>query len=340
MTDEGIPRCVSRRVFPIGFETPDAWAASPRSPLADGIDAISALAIVATVLGFFAGATWFLELPSHFRVQHLVVATTLAVVQAFRRRLRWTFALFAVVLIEGSSVLSVARPTPLASHGDAQPLRVVTLNVLTSNRGFDRVMRHLRSVDADLVLLLEVDESWVAALEPLGDLYPHRLVQPRADNFGIALLAKRPLDGLRVFELPGSVVPSIGGKLAWNGMEIALLGTHPLPPVGREYASSRNRQLAAIARWAAEQSGNALVLGDLNVTPFSPRFAPLLGDGHMVRAHAPWSIGATWRVDEPWFAAPIDHVLVSSSIGVVRVVVGPGVGSDHRSLQVDLRVFR
>lgn len=320
---------------------PLSHPSSSRAISVKGIfDVVCLLGVASTGMGFLASSGWFFELASHFRVQLAVALTLLAVGMAFQKRHDAVVVLLVGALLNGGLVLGVARPqpSPVVSHG--VPLRVVALNVHTPNRQHDRVVAYLRETEADVIVALEVDSRWARALEALNDRYPHRVVEAREDNFGIVLLSRKPILQSEVVDLPGSEVPSIHVTLNVDGVHLPVLGTHPVPPANSVHAAERNRQLASIAIWAASHSGKAVVLGDLNTTPWSPHFGRLLAEGHLVRAHPRWGVVPTWMADHPWVALPLDHVLVSPEIGVTSVEVGPDVGSDHRPVRADLVVPR
>jgi endonuclease/exonuclease/phosphatase (EEP) superfamily protein YafD len=303
-------------------------------------DVVCVMGVVSTGMGFMASTGWFFELASHFRVQLALVLGLLAAGMALQKRHGAVAVLLMGAVINGGLVLAVARPqpSPVVSHG--VPLRVVSINVHTANRQHDRVVAYLRETEADLIVALEVDNRWARALEALNDRYPHRVVEARDDNFGIVLLSKKPFVRSQVVDLAGSEVPSIDVTLDVDGVQVPVLGTHPVPPATPVYAAERNRQLASIATWAASHSGKAVVLGDLNTTPWSPYFSRLLTDGRLVRAHPRWGVEPTWMADQPWVSLLLDHVLVSPEIGVTSVEVGPDVGSDHRPVRADLLMPR
>lgn len=303
-------------------------------------DVVCVMGVVSTGMGFMASTGWFFELASHFRVQLALVLGLLAAGMALQKRHGAVAVLLMGAVINGGLVLAVARPqpSPVVSHG--VPLRVVSINVHTANRQHDRVVAYLRETEADLIVALEVDNRWARALEALNDRYPHRVVEARDDNFGIVLLSKKPFVRSQVVDLAGSEVPSIDVTLDVDGVQVPVLGTHPVPPATPVYAAERNRQLASIATWAASHSGKAVVLGDLNTTPWSPYFSRLLTDGRLVRAHPRWGVEPTWMADRPWVSLLLDHVLVSPEIGVTSVEVGPDVGSDHRPVRADLLMPR
>ncbi|MFZ9856023.1 MAG: endonuclease/exonuclease/phosphatase family protein [Limisphaerales bacterium] len=303
-------------------------------------DVVCLMGVASTGMGFLASSGWFFELASHFRVQLALVLGLLAAGMAFQKRHGASAVLLMGALINGGLVLAVARPQPSPVVSRGVSLRVVSLNVHTSNQEFDRVVSYLRQTEADVIVLLEMDERWARAVEALNDRYPHRVVVAREDNFGIVLLSRKPFVRSQVVDLAGSEVPSIDVTLDVDGVQVPVLGTHPVPPATPVYAAERNRQLASIATWAASHSGKAVVLGDLNTTPWSPYFSRLLVDGRLVRAHPRWGVEPTWMADQPWVSLLLDHVLVSPEIGVTSVEVGPDVGSDHRPVRADLLMPR
>ncbi len=84
-----------------------------------------------------------------------------------------------------------------------------------------------------------------------------------------------------------------------------------------------------IARYIAAHPGPALVLGDFNITSWSPHFQETLRLGRLKDSRQGFGLQPTWPVDKPWFLVPIDHVLVTDGIAVHRCWRGPYIGSDH-----------
>lgn len=292
-----------------------------------------------TMAGFLGSWSWFLELASHFRVQ-LAIAFALLTLVTFLGRSRRVHGLAALMgtLVNGSLVLWEARPVGEPPSPSADGIRLLSINVNTANQRADLVLQAIRQANPDVVLLMEVDPRWMKDLEPLRARYPFHLEEARRDNFGIALLSRHPLGEARVEDLPGTEVPSVLAAVRTPRGVFHLTGTHPLPPGSREDAAERNRQLEVLGERAAAHPQNSVILGDLNVTPWSPQFSRLLQTGGLLRAHPGWGVFATWQVEQPWFSLPLDHCLVSPPIAIRRLEVGPDVGSDHRPLLVELAV--
>ncbi len=124
------------------------------------------------------------------------------------------------------------------------------------------------------------------------------------------------------------------------GGAITELGTHPLPPGSPERLRLRDEQLTALAGFVAGLRKPLILAGDLNVTPWSPRFERLLRETGLTDTARGRGLQGTWPVGLPWMRIPIDHCLISESFRVVDRKVGPAVGSDHFPLLVDLELAR
>lgn len=315
------------------------------------LEVFAALAALGTVTALCGEAGWLFELATHFRLQYalaLILAAALwpllprpqaAVARGIGRRYGFPVGCLVAAAIDLAvlwpyiGVRVPAEPEPARASGK---VRIVALNVHTGNARHDLVESFLRASEADVILLTEVDERWLTQLAGLTNRWPHRLVEPRDDNFGIALFSRWPLAHERVMTLGLAELPSLEAQVCLPDRRLWLLGTHPVPPANATHAAWRDDQLAAVGQRAGELSGPRVLLGDLNATPWSPAFRRLearsgLGDSLRGRGYQ-----ASWPVGVPLFGIPLDHALVSPDIRVLSRRLGPSVGSDHRPLVLEL----
>jgi hypothetical protein len=96
---------------------------------------------------------------------------------------------------------------------------------------------------------MEVNAEWIEALEELRPVYPHQQVEPREDNFGIALYSKRAFTTCGIVYLGRAVVPSVVGEVEVAGQRLTIVGTHPLPPMSAANTALRNDQLEFCRRF-------------------------------------------------------------------------------------------
>lgn len=289
------------------------------------------------VLGFAAGLLgrfgWIFDLASHFRIQY--AATLLVAAALFALARRWRAA--GLCLAPGlaiSALLAASffpRPSP---PGDPARYRIVSFNVNTANTNHREVLDYLRTQDPDFIFLMEVDPIWIENLRELHTEYPYRIEDPHWDNFGIAAYSKQPFSGPGTAEFGNVGIPMLDVTARMFGTECRLLGVHTLPPMNPEHFQLRNEQLLAAANAAAR--GRAILLGDFNLTPFSPWHREILNRSGLRDAAAGYGCFPTWAPFHPIFSLPIDHVLVAPPFAVTAFEIGPACGSDHRPLAITL----
>ena len=296
------------------------------------------LLCAATVAGFLARLWWVFDLASHFRLHLTVGLSGLAAVWALKRRWRMTSICGLGAAVNAVPVLLVLLPVETTGPQTGTRLRLVSINVHTENQRSDLVLKFLQTANADVVLLMEVNEAWMIALQPLRTNYPQAIAKPREDNFGIALFSRLPLTNSEVIELGKAEVPSIATTLLLGGQPLFLLGTHPLPPGSAEYARLRNEQLREVAALIRGHHTATIVLGDLNCTPWSPYFTDLLRDSGLKNTSQSRGLFGSWPAWLPFGRIPLDHGLVSPTIRIIQKWTGPPVGSDHLPLVLELQI--
>lgn len=295
----------------------------------------------ATVAGFGGRWWWALDILAHFRVQYLALSAAGALALWLARERRAAAVLGACAAANALVLLPYLVPSA-ASDGDragvgADAVKVLSVNVLTPNRDFTAVRRLVQRERPDVVLLMEVDEPWLAGLADLRREYPHGAAAPREDNFGIALLSRHPCPRCRVVTLGAAGLPSVAGEVHVRGRRLTVVGTHPVPPAGARNSRLRDEQLRAVGGHLAGVRGPKVLMGDLNATPWSASFAPLLRRAGVRDTGRGWRTGRTWPTASALLGIPIDHVLASPGLRVVERRRGPHVGSDHFPLLVTLR---
>lgn len=282
-----------------------------------------AAGLLISLLGFVS-QPWWLELFGHARASYLVFG--LCLLPLVRERvaaLLWICAL----------VVNLACVAPLyfgGSRGSANA-KLVLCNALAANQTPERVRDFLLSEQADVVVLLEVTPALVDRLAPVLQQYPGQMLRPRLDNFGMALLSRKPLQREQLLEDEG--MPFMLADTEVAGHPLHLIGAHPVPPLGAKWARLRNEQVVRLGAHLRECPRPFALLGDLNNTPWSPSLAPLRGPA--VTARAGFGVQSTWPTVFPAFLRiAIDQCFVSPEVRVVDCHAGPGVGSDHFPLVI------
>ena len=308
------------------------------------------LTLAATSLAAAARWSWLGDLAVHFRLQYAGVALLALIGLAWARSWVWAGAALLALVINGAAagpalgsrwlapdVAVAIEPAPASS------LRACAINVLYSNTHYERVASFLHTARPDVAVLVEITPVWRAALTGLGSEFPNQYYAAgslsRAGSSaqrGVLLLSRWPIERVATWKLGPHTEPAVIATLNVRGRALQLIGVHAAWPLGSGIQAERNRQLGELATIARSTPPPLVVLGDLNVTPFSPYFEALLSSTGLRSA----AQGEGWQPTWPTFLPPagiqIDHALVSAGLPVLRFRRGPGVGSDHRPILVDL----
>jgi endonuclease/exonuclease/phosphatase (EEP) superfamily protein YafD len=295
-------------------------------------EVVCVMALLATFAGFFARAWWLLELTTHFRPHLAITCLLLAGFWAWRRRWRWVAGCVGGLILNMLVMCPHFLAGPVSPASGSSPLRIVSLNVHTSNPQAELVVSFLSEANADIVLLMEVDDLWMQKLAEWSAQYPYQLVEAREDNFGIAVFSRVPWTNAAVAEFGSAGVPTVVADLNVSGRSIHFVGTHPLPPGTASYSAQRNEQLEKLAEHMTGITNPIVLVGDLNTTPWSPCFTELQRRSGLHDASKGTWISGSWPATLPVGKIPIDHCLISPELRIVSRKLGPPVGSDHLPL--------
>ena len=297
--------------------------------------AAGAIVCASTLFGLLGRFWWFFDLFSHFRVQYFLSISTITVFLLIAKHYRVSAGFGLCAAINLTSIFPYYFGSATTNNGDGVTLRAVSINVNTANRSFDLVKQFLRDNHPDIVLLIEVDKAWVTALEEIHSTYPYQKTSPREDNFGIALYSKLPFRKCDIVRFGPANLPSIVGEFDAQGKSLTMIGTHPPPPAGEANSAYRNDQINAIAEYLATVPTPKILMGDLNMTPWSYHFGRFTAATGMVDSATGRGLALTWPTNQILLRIPIDHCLISKEITIKNRFVGADIGSDHYPVVVD-----
>lgn len=258
---------------------------------------------------------------SPFRLQLTAALLLLGIPSSLlvRHPKRWVFA--ALPLAIGMTFLPYFRAEQAGTGKETMTMALA--NVYSGNHDLGRLSEWVEQEKPDVLALLEVTEAHRDQLEALP--YEYKLLQPRASNFGLALLSQTPPTKVTVLE-QDTPFPSI--LASWP--EYRILVTHPIPPISFQARTVGDEQVRRLAHLARE-SPSLVVIGDLNATGWDARNTPFL-DAGLKESRLGHGFLPTWPVGRPYMAIPLDHILVPRDWGVLDCQRGPDIGSDHYPL--------
>ena len=297
---------------------------------------LTVIALVMTLGSVAAPRFWVADLAVHFRLQWAALAITGCLILAATGHARWAALAFLVAVIQAliCAPFLNSRAPASADPAPSAPLRLAAINVWYRNRQFQRVIDFIARERPDVALLAEVTAEWEQALAPLGADYAHRYTTRGRRGMGLLLLSRWPMQAA---VLPGfsDIEPAVSATLLINDRRVQLLSVHTSWPLGPQSSALRDRQLALVGEFARSQTGPLIVLGDLNVSPFSRHFQALLAGGNLTSAAHGFGWQPTWPTFLPPAGIQIDHALTGAGVFVTSFRRGSPVGSDHLPIVID-----
>lgn len=253
---------------------------------------------------------------------------------------RWVLVIAAASTALGLAALGwpFVRSSGQRPVNDVRPiLRIFHGNLLYRNTTIDGIAAVVVDLDADLLAFTEYTPEHQATLltSRLVAAFPNRVENPEPRAGGSALWSRYPL--IPIPALPALYRSTAAFVEAFGGFAVAVV--HPPNPLPN-LPEWRN-ELADLARLYEVPERPAIIVGDLNATPWHPPFRRVLSagwrDAHQVTARG---FSGSWPSDK-WWMPPmlrLDHLLVDDTFVVEAVVEVDLPGSDHRGFVVTLSI--
>ncbi len=289
------------------------------------------IGLTALMLGFLGRVWWVFDLMANYR-PHLGVVLLLGA------GLAWAADRHAGLAAVFGGLVAVAGLAPLylGSHPvpapGAEQIEIVSFNVGVSNPNRAEVADFLTAENPDVVFLFESSFEWEEAMRHAEVPLTIVAVVPRDQLAGVTVLASADLFPTMIeVDIHREVVAL---SVILDGQQIEIIGVHPPSPTTGQRAERRDRILREAAEWVAGREVPVVLVGDLNVTPWSAAYRMLGWRGGLVDSMSGSGMQASWPVGWGVLAIPIDHVLYTAGIGSVGRRLGPSLGSAHRPVLV------
>ncbi len=286
--------------------------------------------LVATAAGPVLGRWYPFELFSHFPVVYTALAAVFLLFWGWQKSrlawvalgsLAWNAALLAPWLL--------AAPPPPGRAG----LRVLHANVFYENTHYADLLAMVERERADLCVIHEATPQLYAFLRSRLKQYPHRSFSHAKRYCWILVLSRTPFTrdsaALRDYR-------AVALRTTVRGHELALVTVHPRTPLGLDWFESRNRQLRFVFDYARRQTVPTVLVGDFNVSPWSPVYRELTEKPGLVACRKGFGLKPTWISPLPVVQLPIDHVFVNERLQPVSFRTLELPDSDHRPVVAEV----
>lgn len=312
-----------------------------RSILLRIITAATLLLCGATLLSLTARSWWLSDICANLRVQWVTGLSLVVVASLWLKHGKLLVCQLAVMAVHVPWLAAAfaSQPSPAAS-----PLiRLTTANVYSSNRRHADIETELLRGDADVVAIIELSHELSDYLaDEFTKLYPYSLLDPKGGaNFGIGVYSKLPFEDSKLDYFNDESISSVVVRVNCLGQPLRILATHTVPPIGPRAFRHRNKHLHMIAEQILryrrdEPNVPVVVMGDLNLTPWSPVFRDFAQAAELTSGAEGQGLTPTWY---RWpifpFGLVLDHILATADLQCLSRAVGNDVGSDHRFVTVE-----
>lgn len=221
---------------------------------------------------------------------------------------------------------------------------ILVANVYMYNRDYDRLISLVRDLCPAMVLALETDGKWVAALDAIQDTHPYRVAIPLHNTYGMVLYSRLPLDDLHVRYIIEDGVPSIRTRVCLpSGKHFTFFALHPVPPYPAFSTTSLKRdvELIQVAREIEEDYRHepVIVAGDLNDVAWSDTTRMFLRLSGLLDPRCGRGLFNTFHTRIPPLRVPLDHIFHSKDFYLLSVQRMRSIGSDHFPMYIRLTLL-
>ena len=289
---------------------------------------------------------WLADMVDLFRPVVVLLAAALLAL-AIGARAVGLIALSGLLLAANLYLLvqpSLDLPAAQASGARRPPVSVASFDVVSDESlpDFTSWARDKKR-RPDVVGLQNLTAPWRDRIAQLADVYPfsasalHKEIGVKED-----IVSRFPI-------LDASVYRPTGGRTAVRatveieGQPVQVFVIDPNKATSQTRWAERNQYLGLVSQWVASQAAGrpAIMLGDWNITPWSPFYADVFEQSSLRRGDTgilPPATHTLAHLPIPLLGLNDDHIAVSRRIPVEGCAPGPDLGSDHLPLVCAIHV--
>ncbi len=235
------------------------------------------------------------------------------------------------------------REVPDARNGSRErSLRILTANVLQTNRQAERFLALVREAAPDVLIAMETDTWWRDQLDVLREEgFAHTLQRPLDNLYGMLLYSRYPLHGASIETLVEDDVPSMHALVELPaGPRVRLHVLHPAPPSPTENETSdeRDAELIVVGRELKDTQQPTVVAGDLNDVAWSSTTRLFRKISGLLDPRVGRGMFCSFNARVPFLRWPLDHLFHSAHFCLNDIRRLPDFGSDHFPLLIDLHL--
>ncbi len=308
------------------------------------VGAVAILLCAVTLVSLVPSNRWWIAVLNFPRLLMLIVISlmTLGVLILSRR---WRYPLLIALAL--AAVLQLWRIYPyvffapaevveagtLPRRADASCFKTLGLNVYQHNRDYAATRSMIEREQPDILLLMETDAAWARAMQAVLARYPHRVMRPLDNTYGLIFASKLPVRSAHTENVTDHDTPTVYADLVTRDEQaFHYIGLHPRPPSPGQDTGTRDRKIARAALRIAGDQVPAVAMGDFNDVPWSRTTQVFKQVGGYLDPRIGRGDYPTFPADYAPVGWPLDQIFVSPAFTFRSLRVLQNVGSDHRPL--------
>ena len=309
------------------------------------------LLLFVTLLPFVKKEYWIFRVCDYPRLQKLVLSSTAVLLLAFYiPKQDFLLNILLVLMVLNSAYLlyliipftKIARVQVLSAENEIleDGISLMTSNVLQDNKNYKGCLAEIERVNPDVVLLLEIDDTWNFQMKSLEEVFPYTIKVPLNNKYGMSLYSKLKLEKTEVHYMVESDIPSIHTQIILkSGQCIQLFAVHPKPPVPNENPSSkeRDKELLLVADLAKASKIPVIVMGDLNDVAWSYTTELFLKMSGLLDPRRGRGFFNTFNAHHSFLRFPLDHAFISTDWKLKQIARLQNFDSDHFPIFIRLQ---
>jgi len=291
---------------------------------------------------------WWLDNLINFQLQWTALAIVLIIsgVKYSQQFIIPISLLYIAIIVYNFSFL-YKQETVKPQHKET--LKIAQINIQYGNPSIEYLIDELKQSDYDVIVLQEIGDDEHKKIRKLIKQYPYSVGSSLLEDFtsGIAVFSRWPIVTKKIHDLGyvESNVIEITIQSPEQYIPIQLFALHPASPRNKTLWLLRNLTLEFVAmRVSTTLYKYSIVIGDMNISPWSPKFKNLLDNSNLINSANGFGYIPSWahntsniltRVSS---SAYIDHCLISHSFNVLNKEFQHIDGSDHVLISTELGI--
>lgn len=298
------------------------------------LELLTVLAFLFTLAGYLR-LFWWCTVVDFFRLHYAVFSLVIGAVALFDGSIG-IVVVNAVLMAANLYRMRHFLPFNKANAGSSNK-DIFSINAYKDNIAPDRLKKIILDADAELLLIMEMNEDFKVLLKTVLENYPHSLETPVRDGFSILLLSKVEMKDAHIHFCKAGDTPLLSAKINLKGRDYQVFSAHPKPAFNKKWKKERDAYFKEMKHFANHSDLPVIVLGDFNSVPWETHFIDFLKNTNLKSTLDGHGYKVTWPAFFPLIGVPMDHILISENIEYKDLHVGPFSGSDHFPISINLK---